>query len=82
MYFLKEFYITLLNRVISTIIITSRNVTYALNLTPDSSDAYESSEKIWSMIEASEEAATLQGVGTNKKVEFNNVDTCCLVIPL
>ena len=67
---------------ISTIIITSRNITYALNSTPDSSDAYESSEKIWSMIEASEEAATLKGVGNNKKVEFNNVHTCYPVIPL
>ena len=45
-------------------------MTYALYGTPDSSDAYESSEKIWSMIEAADHAAKLQKIGTKKEVDM------------
>ena len=66
---IKQSY-TLFIRVVSTIIITARNLTFALNATPDSSDAYESSEKIWSMIEASEKAARLQRFGAKREVSM------------
>ena len=57
-------------RVVSTVIVTARNVTYALNATPESSAAYESSEKIWNIIKDSNKTAELQNGGKNKKVYY------------
>ena len=47
--------------------ITARNVTFALNGVPQSSDAYEAGERILCMIKDSDEAAALHTTG-NKKV--------------
>ena len=41
-------------RVFSVIIVTARNVTYAMYNTPDSSEAFESGRKIMSIIQDSE----------------------------
>ena len=70
-------------RVISVIVVTARNVTFALNATPESSAAYESSEKIWSMIKGSKEAAKLQNEGTIKKVFLQTLQPLvCIIICL
>ena len=44
--------------------ITARNVTYALNQVPQSSDAYEAGDRILGIIKESEEG--LNTIGTNK----------------
>ena len=51
-------------RVVSTIMITARNVTFALNGVPQSFDAYEAGERILGMIKESEKE--LRTAETNK----------------
>ena len=48
--------------------ITARNVTFALNGVPQSSDAYEAGERILCMIKESEKAIALHATGTKKVI--------------
>ena len=47
----------IVNRVASVMVITAKNLTYALQGSPDSSKAYESGNKILSLIKDSEAAS-------------------------
>ena len=58
------------DRVVSTVVVTARNVTYALAGAPDSSSAYESGDKILSMIKESDDRAELEETGSIKMVNI------------
>ena len=57
------------DRVVSTVVVTARNVTYALAGAPDSSSAYESGDKILSMIKESDDRAELEENWKHKNIE-------------
>ena len=58
----------LILRVVTTVVVTARNVMYALNRTPESTEAYESSDKILCIINDSQKAADAERGGTKKTV--------------
>ena len=62
--------ITIFYRVIAAIVVTARNVTFALNGAPESSEAYESGGQILSVIQDSE-SSQLSQRGDKKLVCYN-----------
>ena len=57
------------DRVVSTVV-AARNVTYALAGAPDSSSAYESGDKILSMIKESDDRAEQEETGSIKTLKW------------